>query len=246
MYAKARPIVINCPAIPDGHVAIMSTASTITELKRDIIGNTELRNSDVDKFQFTTDTHGVLTNAVPLFEKSCDILDVNDSRFDGIVDQDYVDEHLQDDDGPYLYVTLSESRKLYNSGATVCALSMNNIEECCAIINNRGDVDKFVEKYGIQPEAAGLNTLKRFINESQVEKLVEKKKKEEGDPLVAQLNKLTEAMIEQNRNFATAIGKLSEQVSRLSTNYNTNANTNGSGKEEYVPGKRIFAQTRNN
>lgn len=245
MYAKARPIVINCPAIPEGHVAIMSQASTIAELKRDIIGNTELRNSDVDKFQFTTDTHGVLTNAVPLFEKSCDILDVNDSRFDNIVDQDYVDEHLQDDDGPYLYVTLSESRKLYNSGITMCALSMNNIEECCAIINNRGDVDKFVAKYGIQPEAAGLNTLRRFINESQVEKIAEKQKKAEGDPLVAQLNKLTEAMLEQNRNFATAIGKLSEQVSRLSNNYNTNAGTTCSRQEEYIPGKRIFAQTRN-
>lgn len=245
MYAKARPIVINCPAIPEGHVAIMSQASTIAELKRDIIGNTELRNSDVDKFQFTTDTHGVLTNAVPLFEKNCDILDVNDSRFDNIVDQDYVDEHLQDDDGPYLYVTLSESRKLYNSGITMCALSMNNIEECCAIINNRGDVDKFVAKYGIQPEAAGLNTLRRFINESQVEKIAEKQKKAEGDPLVAQLNKLTEAMLEQNRNFATAIGKLSEQVSRLSNNYNTNAGTTCSRQEEYIPGKRIFAQTRN-
>lgn len=244
MYTKARPIVVNCPALPEGHVAIMSQASTITELKRDIVGLTELRNSDIDKFQFTTDSHGVLTSNVPLFEKHCDILDVNDSRFDNIVDQDYVDEHLQDDDGPYLYITLSESRKLYNSGATVCALSINNIDECCAIISNRGDVDKFIAKYGIQPEAAGLNTLRKFINESQVEKIAQKKKEAEGDPLVAQLYKLTEAMLEQNKNFSTAIGKLSEQVSRLSANHNTDANTD-QFKEGYVPGKRIFAQTRN-
>lgn len=241
MYAKSRPIVVNCPALPEGHVAIMSQASTIAELKRDIVANSELRNSDIDKFQFTTDSHGVLTNAVPLFEKDCDILDVEDSRFDGIVDQDYVEEHLQDDDGPYLYVTLSESRKLYNSG--ICALSMNSIEECCAIISNRGDVDKFVEKYGIQPEAAGLNTLRKFINEAQVAKIAQKKKEEEGDPLVAQLYKLTEAMLEQNKNFSTAIGKLSEQVSKLSANHNTNANADF--KEGYVPGKVIFARTRN-
>ena len=238
MYAKQRPIVINCPAIPGGHVAIMSSASDISELKRDIIANTELRNADVDKFQFTTDSHGVLTNNVPLFERNCDIIDVNDSRFDTITNQAYVEEHLRDDDGPYLYVTLSESRKLYNSG--VCVLTMNSIEECCNIIANRGDVDKFVAKYGIQPEAAGLNTLKKFINESQVERLVEKKKQEEGDPLVAQLNRLTEAMVEQNKNFAMAIGKLTDQVSRLSGNCNSNANTAG-----YTPGKRIFAETRN-
>lgn len=159
-----RPIIISCNKLPGtGYIVLEnSSASTLDELKRDIVANSGLSLTDLGQFKFSTATHGDLTYEVPLFETNAGVNDPNSPEVERIRDYFFSGTEEAINDERILCVNLTESAKLFNSG-------VDTVESCCNWIIEHRLVDDFVSKVGMQPEAAGLRQLRAYICDKQIE-----------------------------------------------------------------------------
>ena len=162
--AAGRPIIISCNKLPGTGYLVLenSSASTLDELKRDIVANSGLSLTDLGQFKFSTATHGDLTHEVPLFETNAGVNDPNSPEVDNIKNYFFSGTEEAINDERILCVNLTESAKLFNSG-------VDTIESCCNWIIEHKCVDDFVAKTGAQPEAAGLRQLRQYICNKQIE-----------------------------------------------------------------------------
>lgn len=164
-----RPIIISCNKLPGTGYLVLenSSASTLDELKRDIVANSGLSLTDLSQFKFSTATHGDLTSEVPLFETTAGINDPNSPEIENIRNYFFSGTEEAINDERILCVNLTESAKLFNSGSD--SATVDTIEGCCNWIIEHKCVDDFASKTGVQPEAAGLRQLRQYICNKQIE-----------------------------------------------------------------------------
>lgn len=153
-HATRRPILFQCNKLPNGgYKTLLTSASTLSELRRDIIQNTPLTNTELTKFMFVLNGEQLTEGSViPLFNSCAGVTNPSDPKVQVLINKFRTDPTAEE----FLAISMAETAKNTASGSSIA--------ESCKFLEENGMVDAFKEEYGVQPELASAKVLDAYVS----------------------------------------------------------------------------------
>lgn len=153
-HATRRPILVQCNKLPNGGFkTLLTSASTLSEFRRDIIQNTPLTNTELTKFMFVLNGEQLTESSViPLFNSCAGVTNPADPKVQVLINKFRTDPTAEE----FLAISMAETAKNTASGSSIA--------ESCKFLEENGIVDEFVAEFGIEPELASAKTLDAYVS----------------------------------------------------------------------------------
>lgn len=180
-HATRRPILFQCNKLPNGGFkTLLTSASTLSELRRDIIQNTPLTNTELTKFMFVLNGEQLTEGSViPLFNSCAGVTNPSDPKVQVLINKFRTDPTAEE----FLAISMAETAKNTASGGSIA--------ESCKFLEENGMVEAFKEEYGVQPELASAKVLDAYVS-----KIISGKAKKSSTTVTVAVNAPTD-QIEQ-------------------------------------------------